>query len=76
MKLSTVQLKAGKMYILFSYEQLMVDKNILPPFISLRPNRHFIVTLDKSLDKSKLKELFKVLTKWFSRLKAEESRQT
>jgi hypothetical protein len=43
MKLSTVPLKPGRMYISFSYEELKVSKNILPIFISLRPDRKFIV---------------------------------
>lgn len=76
MKLSSIQLKPGKMYILFGYEQLTVDKNILPPFISLRPDRQFIITLDNSTDKSKLKSLINVLSEWFSNLKFIEATKT
>lgn len=64
------------MYFLCSYEQLVVNKAILPLFVALKPENNIVVEIDKSKSKEDIEKLFRVLEQWFTNIKINQTKGT
>lgn len=52
-----------------SYLQILVDKNILPVYIYLKPDNQILIKLDVNKTEKEVNRLINIFKSWFSELK-------